>query len=131
MEDQIPSSNPPQSQPAPAAPMPQPNQMTPQMLELLKARAREQAIQMAAQEQSFQNLAKSQAPVDYPIAQPVVPASIQNSNPQPPQIVYLRRNMTIAELILVFAISCGIVLGIQGAWYLVSNVLPRLEIKVK
>jgi hypothetical protein len=37
----------------------------------------------------------------------------------------------VAELIVVFAISCGLVVGIQGAWNFASNHLPRIEIKAR
>jgi hypothetical protein len=43
----------------------------------------------------------------------------------------LRRNLTVAELLLVFLISCGIVTGIQWGWSTISNVLPKIEIKVR
>jgi hypothetical protein len=37
----------------------------------------------------------------------------------------------VAELILVFAIACGLVTGVQASWNFVSNMIPRLEIRVK
>jgi hypothetical protein len=49
----------------------------------------------------------------------------------PPQVVYVRRNLTVAELLLVLLLSCGIVTGIQGLWYLGTNLLPRLEVRVR
>tara|TARA_Y100001970_G_scaffold147487_1_gene181089 strand:- start:2001 stop:2282 length:282 start_codon:yes stop_codon:yes gene_type:complete len=49
---------------------------------------------------------------------------------QPQQIVYVRRNLTVAEVIAVFVISCGLVFGIQIGWNFATNVLPRIEIKV-
>jgi hypothetical protein len=48
-----------------------------------------------------------------------------------PEIVYVRRNMTIAELILVLALSCGIVTGIQFAWNFSTDILSRIEIRAK
>jgi hypothetical protein len=63
--------------------------------------------------------------------------AIQQTVPQrlpmdiPPQVVYVRRNLTVAELLLVLLLSCGIVTGIQGLWYLGTNLLPRLEIRVR
>ncbi len=46
----------------------------------------------------------------------------------PGRVVYVRRNLTVAELIVVFLISCGLVTGIQGTWHLANN-LPRIEVK--
>jgi|LauGreDrversion4_2_1035121.scaffolds.fasta_scaffold904784_2 hypothetical protein len=94
----------PPSQP----PMQQPleNQITPEMLAEMKARARELAIQQAIAQQS------------------VAPQ-------QQPKIIYLRRNFTVAELLLVILLSCGIVTGIQWAWGIATNVLPRIEIKMR
>jgi hypothetical protein len=50
---------------------------------------------------------------------------------EPPKIVDVRRNLTVAELIVVLALSCGLVLGVQGAWNIGSRLLPSIEIKVK
>ena len=50
---------------------------------------------------------------------------------QQPQVVYVRRNLTVAELIVVFAIACGIVTGVQATWNFTSNLLPRIEIKAR
>jgi hypothetical protein len=46
-------------------------------------------------------------------------------------VVYLRRNLTVAEFILIFAISCGIVVGGQTIWNFGAKFLPSIEIKVK
>jgi len=73
--------------------------LTPENLEQLKAQARMQAMQAARTQVS-----------------------------PPGRVVYVRRNLTVAELIVVFLISCGLVLGIQGTWHLANN-LPRIEIK--
>ena len=81
-------------------------QITPEQLQELKARARQLAIQ--------QTVAQNQA----------------NFVPNK-QIVYVRRNLTLAEIILVFLISCGIVTGIQFSWGFVSNVLPKIEVQIK
>ena len=80
-------------------------QITPEMLAEMKARAMELAIQQTAPQR--------------------LPVEI------PPQVVYVRRNLTVAELLLVLLLSCGIVTGIQGLWYLGTNLLPRLEIRVR
>jgi len=54
----------------------------------------------------------------------------QQREPQP-QVVYVRRNLTLAELLLVFALSTGGVLAIQAGWNFVTDVLPRIEIRDK
>lgn len=108
MENQIPASQVPmESIPAPGpvpSPTPIQGQITLEQLEEMKARAREIAVQ--------QTLNRSAAPYQ-------------------PKVVYIRRNLTVAELILVFLLSSGVVLGIQGVAYLATNYLPRIEIKVK
>ena len=73
--------------------------LTPENLEQFKAQARMQAMQAA-----------------------------RVQTPSPERVIYVRRNLTVAELIVVFLISCGLVLGIQGTWHFVNN-LPRIEIK--
>jgi len=94
---------PPSQPPMPQAPE---GQITPEMLAQMKARARELAIQQAMAQQ-------------------------QQLPQQQPQIVYLRRNLTVAEVLLVILLSCGIVTGIQWGWNIATNVLPRVEIKVR
>lgn len=81
-------------------------QITPEQLAQLKARAREIAVQQAIAQQA------------------ALPQ-------QQPQIVYLRRNLTVAEMLLVILLSCGIVTGVQWTWNIVTNILPRVEIKVR
>jgi hypothetical protein len=98
MEEQVLPSQPPMSRPVE-------NQVTPEMLVEMKARALELAIQQAATQRPSMELQQ--------------------------QVVYVRRNLTVAELLLVMLLSCGIVTGIQGLWYLGSNLLPRLEIRVR
>ena len=81
-------------------------QITPEQLEEMKARAREMAIQQT-------------------LVQQTAASQVQ------PQVVYVRRNLTVAELLLVFLVSCGIVTGIQWTWNIGVNLLPRIEIKVR
>jgi hypothetical protein len=99
MEEQIPSSQIPQQS------MPIPGTITPEQLEMMKARAREAAMR-TTMEQRQQQMA-------------------------PPQIVYVRRNPTVAELILVLFISCSLVTVVQIGWEFAAKTLPRIEIKVK
>jgi hypothetical protein len=83
------------------------NEISPENLAVMKARAKEQAIRQAARE------------------------SLAQLQQQPPQVMYVRRNLTVAELLVVFLISCGIVTGIQFVWHGVSNLLPKIEVRVK
>lgn len=111
MENQVPASQVPgpqgealpQNQPTPG---PLQGQITAEQLEYMKARAKEMAIQQALLKQQAQ------------------PQAMQN-------IVYVRRNLTVAELLLVFALAFGVSLGIQGIWTAATTYLPRIEIKVK
>lgn len=104
MEEQIPSSIPPQSN------QPIPGQITPETLEMMKQQAREMAIaQYMSQQQQ-------------PVAPPPGPK---------PEVVYVPRNLTVAELILIFVLSMGMVVGIQAGWKFVSETLPRIEIRMK
>jgi hypothetical protein len=78
-------------------------QITPEQLEQMKFIARQQAMQQV-------------------IAQRQVETQ--------PKVVYVRRNLTVAEVIAVFVISCGLVIGIPAAWNFATNYLPRIEVKV-
>lgn len=107
MEEQIPPSQAPTQ--IPQVPQGLEGQITPEQLAEMKARARELAIQQTMSQQ----------------------AALQ-PRPQPqPQVIYVRRNLTVAELLLVLLLSCGIVTGIQWSWKTISNVLPRIEINVR
>ena len=105
MEEQIPPSQAPVTQQPPQQ-VPLEGQITPEMLAEMKARARQVAVQQA-------------------IAQ-------QQQIPQPQQqVVYVRRNLTVAEVLLVLLLSCGIVTGVQWSWNMVTNFLPRVEIRMR
>lgn len=101
MEEQIaPSQMPQQSMPTPGA-------ITPEQLEMMKARAREAATRTFLEQQQQQQQMAS------------------------PQVVYVRRNLTVAELILVMVLSCGLVTAVQVGWNFATMTLPRIEIKIK
>lgn len=122
MEDQVPSSVPPQPEQT------VPGGLTPEVLEALKARAREEAIRM----NMLQKQAQQQESVGLANVQPEVRPSQPVQFPQEePQFIYVRRNLTVAELGLVFLLACGIVTGVQTSWNFVSNNLPRIEIKAR
>ena len=107
MEEQIPASSFPPVQQG----------ITPEQLEQLKARAREEAIMQAYQQQ------RQQQTQTMPMGPPPG-ASGQ-------QIVYVKRRLTVAEIILMLALSCGIVFGTQLGVNFAANILPRIEIKMK
>ena len=79
------------------------NQITPEQLEQMKQIARQRAVQQV-------------------IGSP--------TTPQQQRVVYVRRNLTVAVVIAVFIISCGIVFGVQFGWNFATNILPKIEIKV-
>lgn len=118
MEDQIPSSIPPQMN------QPIPGQITPEILEQMKQQARELAI--------AQYMAQQQAPQEkktYEISEPVKAPFV--SPFEQAKVVYVRRNLTVAELIVIFVLSIGAVTGVQWIWGVASQNLPRIEIQVK
>jgi hypothetical protein len=63
--------------------------------------------------------------------QPIPPNPPRPAAQEEPQVVYVRRNLTLAELILVFVISIGAVTGVQFGWHIATDVLPRIEIRDK
>ena len=93
-----------------------PPTITPEMVSLMKARAREEAIRITMEQR--------QAPVAAPMQAP-------NPFTPPPQVVYLRRNLTLAELLLTLVLACGLVFGVQASWNFASQILPRIEVKMK
>ena len=144
MEEQIPASQ-----------APEPTQrITPEELEAMKAFAREQAIRMTYQQ-------PPQPPISNIPYQPrPVPESVQSSQPavfiapqwpptpevllpkmprapepaydySAPKIIYVPRNLTVAEILLICVLSCTIVGGIQLAWGFASKHLPQIEVRVK
>jgi len=104
---------------APSAPAPVPSSMpgiTPEALEQMKARAREDAIRMVMlQRQPNQE----------------IPGQVPSILEPPTKVVYVRRNLTVAELILTVFLACGLVFGVQAGWNFASQILPRIEVKVK
>ena len=140
MEDQVPSSNQPNytpetgayyeepegprysnpaefsaaTQAAPARPQPPRPQMNFQQM-------RDKALQDAIAQVTA---APQPAPQYTPQVQPPMP------QPQP-KVVYVRRNLTMAELAVMFVISAAVVLGGQGIWTLATDILPRIEIRDK
>ena len=90
-----------------------------------------QEMRRIALEQAIQQVTQQQAPTVTPPSQP-------QYNPQPAptaqvteQVRVVRRNLTLAELILIFTIATGSVLGIQGLWSFATDILPRIEIRAK
>lgn len=85
------------------------NPLTPEVVAMLKERAKEAAIMQAIENQS---------------------APIPQSQPKP-NVVYVRRPLTVAEIILLLAIACGLVTGTQFLWGAISKNLPSIEVKLK
>ena len=104
MEEQIPSSSFPPAQQGLVG------QITPEQLEQLKARAREAAIMQVYQQQQ--------------------PQAVPPAGP-PSQVVYVKRPLTVAEILLLLLVSCGIVFGVQLGFNFAVNTLSRIEIKMK
>jgi len=65
-----------------------------------------------------------------PAAAPQTVQPLNQTAPQP-NVVYLRRNLTIAELAVVFLIAITGVIGVQAGVGFVSDILPRIEIRDK
>jgi len=61
---------------------------------------------------------------------PQIPIQQTQTIPKP-NVVYVRRNLTIAELVLIFTIAVFGVLGVQAGVGFVSDILPRIEIRDK
>jgi len=114
MEEQIPASQVPQ----------QLQGISPEQLAEMKARAREQAIRMTMQQQTPPPQSP-QAPVALPGGYVYMPEAPE------PRIVYVRRNLTVAEILVIAVVSCTVVGGIQGVWGFASNYLPQIEVRVK
>lgn len=146
MEDQVPSSNIPQEagnyyqnpegpryqNPSDFAAAQQ-NQPTTNFEEMRRI-ALEQAIKQVTQQPVPQQAppgmelsmdGSQYAPQKYPTA-PVTPTAQATE-----QVRVIRRNLTLAELILIFAIATGSVLGVQGIWAFATDILPRIEIRAK
>ena len=107
-EENIPPENPNES--------PINTRITAEQVAQMKALAREQAIQQALLNKKVMERQK--------------PLPFNSPPPVREKIVYVRRNLTVAEVIVVFAISFGVVIGIPAAWNFASNLLPRVEIKL-
>ena len=92
-----------------------------------------QAMRQIALQQAIEQVT-AQRGAEAPPAQMQQPQVAQSAPPQPrpePEVVYVRRNLTLAELILVFALSIGMVTGVQFIWQVATDILPRIEIREK
>jgi hypothetical protein len=146
MEDQVPSSNIPQEagnyyqnpegpryqNPSDFAAAQQ-NQPTTNFEEMRRI-ALEQAIKQVTQQPVPQQAppgmelsmdGSQYVPQKYPTA-PVAPIPQVTE-----QVRVIRRNLTLAELILIFAIATGSVLGVQAIWAFTTDLLPRIEIRAE
>lgn len=134
MEQQVPSSVPPQAQP-----QEQPR-LTPEQVEELKRIAKERAIQQVMGQKTAIGTQPSSPPgyelsMDgsqyIPEKYPQGSVPVQTPPAMQQNVVYVRRPLTVAEIIIVFVISCGIVTGGQLLWQGINDFLPRIEIKMK
>ena len=114
MEEQIAPSIPaPENFEAPStATLNFPPTITPELINLMKNRAREEAIRITMEQRQETQAPQLQVPQDFQ---------------RPPQVVYVRRNLTFAELILTIFLACGLVLGVQTGWHFGSQLLQRIE----
>ena len=93
---------------------------------------REAALQQAIEQVTArsQNFPQQAAPAPMPKPQPSAPIPQPVTETQP-KVVYVRRNLTIAEILVVLALSCGLVTGTQFIWNAGADVLSRIEIRDK
>ncbi len=138
MQEQIPSSNPAQvDEQLQYEQSYQEPTFNPENLEALKARARDLAMQQAIASRGMQipNNPLASPPMPKPPQVPERPQPAPTPNyqaPAPqPNVVYLRRNLTIAEILIILALSTGILAGVQFAWGFSTDILSRIEIREK
>lgn len=107
--------------------------ISPEQLEAMKTYAREQAVRMSFQQSPL----APQPPVSNLSYQPRPDIPQMQKAPEPaydfsaPKVIYVRRNLTVAEILLICVLSCTIVGGIQLAWGFASKYLPQIEVRVK
>lgn len=115
MDEQVPAS---QEFEIPQAPQPQMPQMQQPDFAAMRKIAMQQAIAQHQQAKQREYEATIAAPEPQAMA-------------QQPNVVYVRRNFTVAELLVTFLIACGVVLGGQFTWHFFTDLLPRIEIREK
>jgi hypothetical protein len=120
MQEQIPSSNPAQVDEQPQY------EQTYQEPTFNPENAR--GMQPPANPMTTPSLA--QPPQAPPRPKPAPTPNYQAPAPQP-NVVYLRRNLTIAEILIILALSTGILAGVQFAWGFSTDILSRIEIREK
>jgi len=85
--------------------------------------------QVFSQEQSQVPQVSQNAPQQTPFVRQVPPQPV--ANPSQPKVVYVRRNLTLAEILVILALSCGLVTGTQFIWNTGADILSRIEIRDK
>ena len=118
MEDQVPSSNIPGQMPEQQSVQPA---ITAEQFQEMKRVALENAIRQQQEYQQQQQQAFNQQVIARQQA-----ATLGNQ-----KIIRERRGLTVAELLLILALSYGIVTGIQITWNFFADLLPRIEIREK
>mgnify|MGYP003146917314 FL=1 len=130
MEDQVASSQ--EYQVPVQSPTPQPQQPGVQFnipdFQAMRQEAMAKAVQqVTGQPMANASVAQPQPKIEYEVAQFKAQQQVQPQS----KVVYVRRNLTLAELILVFTITSLGVIGVQAGWNFATDVLPRIEIRDK
>ena len=55
--------------------------------------------------------------------------AVKRAAPPQTRVIYQKRNLTVAEWLVTLLFATGIVAGIQGVWYVATDILPRVEIR--
>ena len=106
-----------ENQVEPSAQIPQFN---PQDLEEMKRQARELAVQQVLQRRT--EIQQQQQMTAVPQQERNLLPNLQNTQ---------KRSLTVAEIFVMFVLSCFLVTGLQAGWHVISNILPNVEIKIK
>ena len=140
MEDQVPSSTSPQQEGnyyvdpegeryQNPAEFDQAQPQLPQPPILNFQQMREKALQDAILQVTQRSTSNPpQVPQQYaPMPETVAPVM----NQLEPKVVYVKRNLTLAELLLTLLLACGLVTGVQFVWGVATDLIPRIEIRDK
>lgn len=90
-----------------------------------------EAMRKEALQQAIQQVTQTPTPPVQVPQQQQQPIQTQQTIQKEPRIVYVKRNLTLAEILIIFALATGVVLGVQGVWTFTTDILPRIEIRDK
>jgi hypothetical protein len=138
MEDQVPSSNIPQQEGnyyvdpngeryQDPAQFDQAQMQMPERVNFNFQEMRQKALQDAIEQVTTKRGINPEQPPQVPFKQEM-PMVVTRPEPQ---VVYVKRNMTVAELLLTLLLACGIVTGVQLTWNFATDLISRIEIKGK